>query len=370
MERVLSPSQVLHHNEAAVMQVKKAAEATTTDCPVLTYFLPASDKWHVLNAALNSVSSVHAPSYMQADIVPEAWTQEWYVVAMLCEKKEATGRRFAGGSKRGDISESLKESENEAEGEEFSSTTKIQITCVKEETLQQIINGEITAPDRWQNQRHGTRFEAVSMMAALYKQQHEDPNNTGSKHLLRLSIPAPLYTEQREDQPFTRRGLGQRRSSVPSIFDQSIPQGRQDHPLHKARVDPFRGTSWHDALSLGGAGWTEASPQRIPRPRSKERLDGSVSDGDFDRERESGSKPRSRQSSWAWDYQYDSGSDQEELYPMRTRPLPPMIPESPVLDGSDSVIPVSPVTSFRENDEASSPHSSAVDVGFASPRTR
>ena len=97
-----SLASLLHENEAAVDKVKKAAEATTKECPVLTYFLPTEDKWHVLNAALNTVSSVHAAFHMQADVWPEGWTYEWYVVAMLCEKRDSMGRRFAGGSKRGD----------------------------------------------------------------------------------------------------------------------------------------------------------------------------------------------------------------------------------------------------------------------------
>lgn len=358
----LSLDQVLHNNDTAVSRVKTAAEATTKECPVLTAFLPAEDKWHVLNAALNTVSSVHAAFHLQADIEPEGWRHEWYVVAMLCEKRDSMGRRFAGGSKRGDA----------LDGEEtFTATTKVQVICVKEETIQKMIQGEVVQPKRWQNERHRNRFSAISTIAALYKQQHEDPNGPGSKHLLRLSIPAPLsfpsagsqghefdYTGSNPVRAAGLSDMGPRRSSVPLFqnLHESTPgvikgSPRSPHPLAKARNHPERGRSWHDPLSLGGQGWdpTNGEMERVRHRQGSSSWYEPVGARESMDERGSsdgGSLRDSRENSRDNLAGLEEGGSKEltaEDFPLKLRPLPPMIPESPALDGS--VIPLSPQTS-------------------------
>jgi len=235
-----SLAQVLNENEAAAASVAKAAEATTQDVPILTYFLPPIDKWHVLNAALNQVSAVHAPYYMHADICPDQWKAEWYVIAMVCDKHEAPGRRFAGGRPEGDDPELLEAIDIR--------NTKVRIVCVKEVMLQHINEGLIVppAPQGWQNARHRSRWQTISIMAQLYKQQHEEPHNSSSRHLLRLSIAAPVAA--------ARDSL--RRGSVDSGANRTWEQ-YTSHPLVQARLDKHKGRSWADPLSAYG-GWDAA----------------------------------------------------------------------------------------------------------------
>jgi len=240
-----SLDQLLHENEAAVESVMEAAQATTQDSPLLTHYLPASDKWHVLNAALNQVSAVHAPFYTQADILPQDWLNEWYVIAMFCEKKEARGRRFVGGSKKGDT----------PAAPETGDVRSTKVICVKEDTLGAINEGGVTWPTKWQNGRHAIRAAQIWCMSQLYARIREDPSNAQSKHLLRLSIPA-----HREAQAVMQ-------SSAPLSMYGSSPHSSlsnySDHPLVQARRDPVRRRSWADFHSHQH-GWEGSGADRGP----------------------------------------------------------------------------------------------------------
>jgi hypothetical protein len=222
------------------------------------------------------VSSVHAPLFIQADIAPEGWLHEWYVIAMVCEKLDARGRRFVAGTRDADAESEV----------DISSTTKVQVVCIKEaalkpdpgltptlspscqETLQQIVNGEEEMPARWQDDRHYNRWSTMALIAQCYRQHYEDPNSPQGKHLLRLCIPARradhmgrLHVNTQQKRTLPRRG------SVPSfgVFDTTPTRG--EHALLRSHRHPARGQSWERIHQLAGEPLTPPMEDRpYPSP--------------------------------------------------------------------------------------------------------
>jgi len=167
---------LLLYNDTAMKKVIAAAHKTHENEPILMGFLPLEDRWHILNAVLNKISSIFALGYLSLDMhLPVR--QAWYLFTLVCERYEAaTGRSFCHKRIR-------------AESGDVQSI-KIRVFVVAEATVGALLRGDIQEPVEFQNKRHEMRWRTLRRVAEGYQNQQCG----GGQVLLRVLITLPDWS--------------------------------------------------------------------------------------------------------------------------------------------------------------------------------
>jgi len=174
---------LLLHNDTAVKKVLEAASVTKADDPLLVANIPQEDRWHLLNAVLNKLSSLYPDGHIYADMQFPV-LQAWYLFTLVFERynEASSGRSFC---------------HQPADATADVRSTKIRVFVVAEDTVRALLRGDLEAPRTFQNRRHEMRWRTLQHVAQRYKEQQ----NGGMQVLLRLHITLP---NRLSDEPFTR----------------------------------------------------------------------------------------------------------------------------------------------------------------------
>lgn len=231
---------MLHYNPAIVDRVTEAVTATTSEEPFVTEFLPVMDRWTVLNAALNLVSSCHAGAHFDHAATPDSVPGKWYVLAYISEKHIKDSFFIADAAKATTREVWAHGSDDSTSDMLAKRSLKGRIFIVPEEDLQRVSELSIldTNPQAWQNERHYHRWLMVQKIAELYKRQNEETSNPEWKHLLRLSIPAPRHRNA--------SGSLKTSTSAPALPQSGSPRLNTRRPSHDKSV------CWAHPLSADG----------------------------------------------------------------------------------------------------------------------
>lgn len=148
-------------NEYILSQVLEAAErmATSSDS-MLMQELSAEDKWHVLNVCTNHLSACFAPYHVffnEARRVQSVYKSAWYCFTITCHQTTAHGRWFITPYKPVGIDDV--------------GCLRIRIVLMNEQELREIAAGETTAPDKFFNGRHESRWRVCERFAEMFQRQ-------------------------------------------------------------------------------------------------------------------------------------------------------------------------------------------------------
>ena len=137
--------------------------------PILTQYLESTDKWHILNACTNMISSLFAPYHVffnEARRYPSNYRSAWYCFTLTCTRTASQGRYFITPFKpaAGDIG-----------------ALRIRIVLVNEQELRDICAGEI-APPVWGffNDRHKERWQSLKAFSELFELQLKKVSNSNA----------------------------------------------------------------------------------------------------------------------------------------------------------------------------------------------
>merc|ERR1719222_354713 len=96
-------------------------------------FVEADDKWHVLTACLNQISSLFAPYHIffnEASRTQSYYRSAWYCFTLTCHRSEGPGRIFVAPRQRSGIG-----------------MLRIRIVLASEKELRDIVAGDTAPPD-------------------------------------------------------------------------------------------------------------------------------------------------------------------------------------------------------------------------------
>lgn len=149
------------NNTYVVEKLLDAAHRSIADNnPILTQYLDNGDKWHILNACTNMISSLFAPYHVffnEARRYPSNYRSAWYCFTLTCTRTASQGRYFITPFRPavGDIG-----------------ALRIRIVLVNEQELRDICAGEI-APPAWGffNDRHKERWSSLKSFSELFENQ-------------------------------------------------------------------------------------------------------------------------------------------------------------------------------------------------------
>jgi hypothetical protein len=168
------------NNTYVVEKLMAAAQRSIVDNnPILTRYLDNCDKWHILNACTNMISSLFAPYHVffnEARRYPSNYKSAWYCFTLTCTRTASQGRYFITPFRPavGDIG-----------------ALRIRIVLVNEQELRDICAGEI-APPVWGffNDRHRERWSSLKSFSELFENQLRKLTNYGiDKNLTRGKLP-------------------------------------------------------------------------------------------------------------------------------------------------------------------------------------
>eukprot|EP00949_MAST-11_sp_MAST-11-sp1_P004093 g4093.t1 len=158
---------ILYHNKAAAHLLRRAAEKCSASAPFITEHLPLAERYQVLNAVLNRVSSEFSNGFVLSDL-GGATRGGWYVFGLISNVVKNS-------HKVGDVR-----------------TTKLRVVLVREEILQAPVSGQdgYLPPlgDLSDNDRHGLRWSTINSMRQAYRRQQEAPHE---RNLLRVFLCVP-----------------------------------------------------------------------------------------------------------------------------------------------------------------------------------
>jgi len=145
--------------------IREAADKTTNDNPFVLSHLKMSDRWHVLNEALNHLSSVFGPYHLFANSVM-CYESHWYCFTLLGTRTSGGGRFF--------ITPHRKVSEKADVG-----AMRIRFMLVDEQELRKVCSGEILPPAEFFAERHRERWEVIRHFADVFGKQLAQPKAFG-----------------------------------------------------------------------------------------------------------------------------------------------------------------------------------------------
>lgn len=155
---------IMNGNEAAAALCSRAAGACTSARPFLTQHLDASERYHLLNNALNLVSALTPAGHIAENIFPACAAGCWYVFALAADSAAAAPHR--------------PETPN----------TKVRVVLVKEATVLWLADdaNSDAIEDTEQalaegSSRHHSRWALLRKMAALYKEQQAFHDNAAKR---------------------------------------------------------------------------------------------------------------------------------------------------------------------------------------------
>jgi len=145
-------------NEYVRNLVLEAASKTTRENPFIVSFLKKEDRWNVLVAAMNHISSVFGPYHLFSNVV-SSYESCWYVFTLVGVRTRTTSRLF---TNRRDGSKVMDDA----------GVLRIRLVVIEEQELRRICGGDIgTPPEDLFSQRHRARWNIVQLFAEMFEKQ-------------------------------------------------------------------------------------------------------------------------------------------------------------------------------------------------------
>lgn len=201
----------MYKNEHARKLVLAATKKTTDENPFVCSYIPMEDRWNVLVAALNEVSSTFGAYHLFSNQV-SSFESCWYVMTIMGKRTRGSGRFFV--TPRHPLSP-----QNDL------GVKRVRLMLINEQELRKIWKGDIKANHEFFTERHEERWEIMKLCASIFHDEmaHEDgareptmsPNNPmrrrrSSRHrdpkmysgcCTRIHIPVPLVTDVDSKEP-------------------------------------------------------------------------------------------------------------------------------------------------------------------------
>lgn len=158
-------------NEYVRDLVLEAAAKTTNENPFVASFLRREDRWNVLVAAQNHLSSVFGPYHLFSNQV-SSYESVWYVFTLVGVRTDASGRFF--------ITPQHPVKEQNDRG-----VLRIRLVMIEEQELRKICCGDISDSDGVFSERHGARWKIMQRLGDMFEKQifrvtQQNPQNANS----------------------------------------------------------------------------------------------------------------------------------------------------------------------------------------------
>jgi hypothetical protein len=142
-------------NDYVRNMVLEAAEKTTAENPFVCSHLRMEDRWAVLSAAQNHVSSIFGPYHLFSNQV-SSYESSWYVLTLIGVRSGA-GRFF--------ITPNHRLKSNDV------GVLRIRIVLVNEQEIRRICSGDISETQDLFSERHRQRWGIMKHMAEMFEKQ-------------------------------------------------------------------------------------------------------------------------------------------------------------------------------------------------------
>jgi hypothetical protein len=146
-------------NEYIRNVVLEAASKTTHENPFVVSFLPREDRWNVLVAAQNHLSSVFGPYHLFSNQVNN-YDSCWYVFTLVGVRTKSPGRFFV----------TPQHPVTKGKVQDDVGTLRIRLVMIDEQEVRRICSGDINAGDMF-SERHGERWNIMERFADIFEQQ-------------------------------------------------------------------------------------------------------------------------------------------------------------------------------------------------------
>lgn len=157
-------------NEYIRNLVLEAASKTTSENPFVTSFLNREDRWNVLVAAQNHLSSVFGPYHLFSNQVSN-YDSCWYVFTLVGVRTKSPGRFF------------VTPQHPVTKVQDDVGTLRIRLVMLDEQEVRRIASGDIDAGDMF-SERHRERWSIMQNFADIFEKQlqrvTESKGNVGS----------------------------------------------------------------------------------------------------------------------------------------------------------------------------------------------
>jgi len=115
-----------------------ALSKTTAENPFVCHYLPAEERWHILNGTLNHLSCVFAPHHLFSDQV-SSYESSWFVFSLV--------------------------------GKPFSNSNLMMIVVINEQEIREICSGEFPEPNNLHSERHKSRWTTMQKFSKIFEAQ-------------------------------------------------------------------------------------------------------------------------------------------------------------------------------------------------------
>lgn len=136
--------------------VLQAAAKTTEEDPFVCRHLPMEDRWNVLVASLNHLSSLFGPYHLFSNQI-SCYESSWYVFTLVGSRTRGAGRFFI----------TPQHPLNKDVG-----AMRVRLVLISEREIRQICSGEISTEDgETFSERHSARWNLMRRFAELFEKQ-------------------------------------------------------------------------------------------------------------------------------------------------------------------------------------------------------
>jgi len=135
----------------------EASEKTTHENPFVMSHVPMQDRWHVLNDALNHLSSVFGPYHLFANSVA-CYESHWYLFTLLGIHNSGSGRFF--------ITPHRKVRTRSDVG-----AIRIRLVLVDEQEIRKMCSGDVAPSQDFFAERHKERWTVMKRFADMFEKQ-------------------------------------------------------------------------------------------------------------------------------------------------------------------------------------------------------
>jgi len=135
--------------------VLQAAAKTTEEDPFVCRHLPMEDRWNVLVASLNHLSSLFGPYHLFSN-QKSCYESCWYVFTLVGARTQGSGRFFVTPQhplKKNDVG-----------------AMRVRLMLISEREIRQICSGDIDAEETF-SERHSARWNLMRRFAELFEKQ-------------------------------------------------------------------------------------------------------------------------------------------------------------------------------------------------------
>jgi hypothetical protein len=153
-------------NEYIRNVVLEAAAKTTQENPFVVSWLRREDRWNVLVACINHLSSVFGPYHLFSNQVLN-YESCWYIFTIVGVRTTASGRFFI-------------TPHHPVKGQNDVGVLRIRIVMVDEQEVRKICSGDIEEPSDMFSDRHRERWNVMQRIATMFEHQ-----------LTRVTLPTP-----------------------------------------------------------------------------------------------------------------------------------------------------------------------------------